>query len=232
MGAGSCGNLLDPQGNHIWCGFWLYTSLPPWLWRKRHACPGENLQISLLMWFLQRKCNGLFFRIFFRDLSWTCRSRWGCSAVRPHWVSRSGPPVAPKIFFKSCSFQAILRESPYFEQILGSGPPPLGSKLHWAPLPKILDPRLWVLLSSSLSLSSSSWLSPPSHPPAGVVSSPMRGIVVSDRPGAGESTRRKQTHICCCYSKGNIFLNEEGSWWMSIFNPRSIPVVAEAKNQV
>ncbi len=50
-------------------------------------------------------------------------------------------PLAPKISSKSCSFQAILREKPYFEQSLGSGPP-LGSKLHWAPLTKILDPRL------------------------------------------------------------------------------------------
>ncbi len=42
---------------------------------------------------------------------------------------------------KPYSFQSILRGNPYFEQILGSGPP-LGSKLCWAPLTKILDPRL------------------------------------------------------------------------------------------
>ncbi len=39
-----------------------------------------------------------------------------------------GPPLAPKFSSKSYSFQAILRENPYFEQILGSVPP-LGSKL-------------------------------------------------------------------------------------------------------
>ncbi len=35
----------------------------------------------------------------------------------------SRPPLPPRCFFKSCSFQAILRENPYFEQILGSAPP-------------------------------------------------------------------------------------------------------------
>ncbi len=36
----------------------------------------------------------------------------------------SGPPLCPprKISSKSCSFQAILRENPYFDQFLGSGP--------------------------------------------------------------------------------------------------------------
>ena len=53
-----------------------------------------------------------------------------------------GPPLPPKISPKSGSFQAILRGNPYFKQILGSGPPPLGSKLHWVPLTKILDLRL------------------------------------------------------------------------------------------
>ncbi len=53
-----------------------------------------------------------------------------------------GPaPLALKISSKLCSFQAILGENLYFEQIVGSGPP-LGSKLHWAPLTEILDPRL------------------------------------------------------------------------------------------
>ncbi len=41
-------------------------------------------------------------------------------------------PLAPKISSKSCSFQANFRLRA----------PPWGSKLHWAPLTKILDPRL------------------------------------------------------------------------------------------
>ncbi len=58
------------------------------------------------------------------------RSGWGGLGVR-------APPLSPR--YKSCSFQAIVRKNPYFEQIFG---PPLGSKLHSAPLTKILDPRL------------------------------------------------------------------------------------------
>ena len=55
--------------------------------------------------------------------------------ITPHWRIQGGwASLAPKIFSKSCSFQAISREKPYFEQILGSGP--LGSKLCWAPLTK------------------------------------------------------------------------------------------------
>ena len=58
--------------------------------------------------------------------------------LRPRFSSGSRgarAPLAPTISSKSCSFQAILRENPYFEHILGSGSP-LGSKLHWAPWPK------------------------------------------------------------------------------------------------
>ncbi len=63
-----------------------------------------------------------------RNLSSGSRGPWGPG------------PLAPMISSKSCSFQVILWEKPYFEQSLGSGPP--GSKLHWAPLTKILDPSL------------------------------------------------------------------------------------------
>ena len=55
-----------------------------------------------------------------------------------------GPPC-PQDFFKSCSFQAILREKSLFWAHFGLRPPPLGSKLCWAPLTKILDPRLYIL---------------------------------------------------------------------------------------
>ncbi len=63
-------------------------------------------------------------------------------AADPGGPAGPGPPC-PQDFKKSCNFQAILWEKPYFEQILGSGPP-LGSKLRWPPLTKILDPRLWT----------------------------------------------------------------------------------------
>ncbi len=54
-----------------------------------------------------------------------------------------GGPLAPKIFSKSYSFQAILRGNPLFWVNFGlRAPLPLGSKLCWAPLTKILDPRL------------------------------------------------------------------------------------------
>ena len=69
-----------------------------------------------------------------------CQHQW----LHPRSGSRGtwGPgPLAPKISSESCSFRAILRENAYIEQILGSGPP-LGQKLRWAPLTKILDPRL------------------------------------------------------------------------------------------
>ena len=50
------------------------------------------------------------------------------------WGPEGPSPLAPKILFKSCSFQAIL--SIFWAQA------PLGSKLCWAPMSKILDPRL------------------------------------------------------------------------------------------
>ncbi len=50
-------------------------------------------------------------------------------------------PVAPKVSSKSYSFWAILRQEPYFVQILGSAPP-FGLNLRWASLTKILNPRL------------------------------------------------------------------------------------------
>ncbi len=38
------------------------------------------------------------------------------------WGAGGPAPLASKILSKSCSFQAIVREKPYFEQILGSSP--------------------------------------------------------------------------------------------------------------
>ncbi len=63
-----------------------------------------------------------------------------------------GLPLPPRKCSKSWSFPAILREKTYFEQILGPGPP-LGSKLCWAPLTKILDlslaePLKWLALTT------------------------------------------------------------------------------------
>ena len=54
--------------------------------------------------------------------------------------ARAAP--CPKICSKSCSFQAILkRKPPILSKFLAQGSP-LGSKLRWAPLTKILDPHL------------------------------------------------------------------------------------------
>ncbi len=74
----------------------------------------------------------------------------------PGWVSghssgstRGGPgglgtPLAPKIFLSSCSFQAILRENPYFDKFWAQGPP--GVKTLLPHLTRILDLPLghWV----------------------------------------------------------------------------------------
>ena len=63
---------------------------------------------------------------------------------------RPGPPC-PQDFFKIMQLSSNFKGKPHFEPILGSGPP-LGSKLRWAPLAKILDRRLscpWKWTSSS-----------------------------------------------------------------------------------
>ncbi len=69
------------------------------------------------------------------DCGWTALTAGGCMGGGS-WAGQpvadpgdpwgSGPPC-PQDFFKSCSFQAILRENPYFEQIWAQGPP-LGVK--------------------------------------------------------------------------------------------------------
>ncbi len=48
----------------------------------------------------------------------------------------------PKIYSKSCSFQVILSENLLSFSKFYAQAPPLGSKLCWAPLTKILDPPL------------------------------------------------------------------------------------------
>ena len=67
---------------------------------------------------------------------------------RGTWGPGSPPSLPPRFFSKSCSFQAILWENPYFEQILGSGAP-WGVKTLLAPLTKILDPSLHSRLDGS-----------------------------------------------------------------------------------
>ncbi len=47
-------------------------------------------------------------------------------------------PAPAKIFFKSYSFQEILRKNPYFEYILGSGPPGVKTPLS----PRL--PKSWI----------------------------------------------------------------------------------------
>ncbi len=56
--------------------------------------------------------------------------------VNPNAVALG--PRAPKISSKSCSFQAILGEKTLFRAYFRLRAP-LGSKLHWAPLTKMLD---------------------------------------------------------------------------------------------
>ena len=50
-------------------------------------------------------------------------------------------PLPPIFLQNHAVFRQFKGENPYFELILGSGPP-LGSKPCWAPLTKILDRRL------------------------------------------------------------------------------------------
>ena len=64
-------------------------------------------------------------------------------------------PLPPKFFPKSCSFQAILRKKPPIWANFGLRAP-LGSKLHWGPLTKILDAPLrcdWLLTQPLASFS-------------------------------------------------------------------------------
>ena len=65
------------------------------------------------------------------------------SVADPGGLWRPGAPLPPKMSSKSCSFPAILREKTLFWANFGLRAP-LGSKLHWAPLTKILDPRLTI----------------------------------------------------------------------------------------
>ncbi len=75
-----------------------------------------------------------------RSKNWRFELRGRSSGSRGALGARA--PLAPKISSKSCSFQAILRKTPYFEQILGSGPPLWGQNSAGPHLTKILDPRL------------------------------------------------------------------------------------------
>ncbi len=57
---------------------------------------------------------------------------------RTHYSGSRGAWARPPLPPKSCSFQAILMETPYF----GLRAHPLGTKLCWVTLTKILDPPL------------------------------------------------------------------------------------------
>ena len=96
-----------------------------------------------------------FWDLIFPDPVGTLHQGWQSSRSSYHNLTASahpvlctatqadpGGPLAPKIFFsKSCSFQAILRGKPPFWAKFWLRAP-LGSKLRWAPLTKILDPPL------------------------------------------------------------------------------------------
>ncbi len=59
-------------------------------------------------------------------------------------------PLAPNVFFfqNYAAFRHIERKTPYFEQIVGLRAP-LGSKIYWAPMTKILDPPCTPVLQAS-----------------------------------------------------------------------------------
>ncbi len=78
----------------------------------------------------------------FQLKSWVCQCvcvfKWDCSGGQGALGAR---PLSPRFIKNRAVFRQFWGKNPYFEQILGSGPP-LGSKLRWAPLKKILSPRL------------------------------------------------------------------------------------------
>ncbi len=71
-----------------------------------------------------------------------CSSAWGVSIADPGEPWGPMPPFAPKIFPKSCSFQAILKEKPHMMSKFGGSrpPPPLGSQRSWT----TSWPKSWI----------------------------------------------------------------------------------------
>ena len=77
-----------------------------------------------------------------------------CHAKMSLWTHGSRGTLGARHPPRSFQNHAVLRQfkgkTPYFSQILSSESPPLGSKLCWASLTKILDPRLRPSSASSV----------------------------------------------------------------------------------
>ena len=85
-------------------------------------------------------CSHLAFAM--REWVWVASTHYrGAETVADPGGPGGPAPLAPKIFSKSCSFEAILREKPLFWANFGLRAP--GVKTLLGPLTKILDPRLW-----------------------------------------------------------------------------------------
>ncbi len=77
------------------------------------------------------------------DMLWCISSVWALKLNKT--TNRSRAPPCPQDQNPGC-FQAIFRENPYFEQLLGSGTPEVKTTL--GSLTKILDPSLKTPLST------------------------------------------------------------------------------------
>ena len=86
----------------------------------------EKRSVLIAYWVTGRTQGGKFSLIWFLDWVIPVADLWG------------GPGGCPQDFLLIMQFSG---ENPYFEQILGSGPP-LRAKTPLGPLTKILDPRL------------------------------------------------------------------------------------------
>ena len=115
---------------------------------------------------------------------------------------RPGPPCPQDFFFYSCSFQASLRENPYFEQILGSGPPPWGQNSAGPPDQNTgYAPACSVLVSSLLQNSLQSAFPSNGNPeqwPSLSSSSRFRIRTLKTWSSTGISSRRAQTSCPIC----------------------------------
>ncbi len=96
-------------------------------------------------------------------------SIWETTQSQDDWVKGTSPladpggpistlSLAPKICSKSCSFQAIIyKGNPQLFWANFGLRVPRGSKLHWPPVTKILDPPVnpvWILDAQRLSMGS------------------------------------------------------------------------------
>ena len=135
---------INTLSNLSFCAFdksdtTVTSQLFPWYLHVEQLVPIERTRWILLeTGAIRRNCNCQQGNCFL------CRNY-----VCFHCVSA---PLPPRFFSKSCSFQAILREKPYFEHILGSGHLP-GPKLLGYPWTKFWICRCWLNQNERLLLS-------------------------------------------------------------------------------